>query len=90
MAKNIVPNTWKAVKRGASWVVEDRGGKTVAVVRGTDSNEAYAKLVAAGPYMLEALKAVAAIIGDEDLPDNGELSGAAVSDMVRGALEIVQ
>jgi hypothetical protein len=30
-----------------------------------------------------SIKSVAAIISDEDLPDNDELSGAAVSDLFR-------
>jgi hypothetical protein len=32
--------------------------------------------------MLEAFKGISELIGDEDLPDNGELSGAAISDKV--------
>ena len=36
--------------------------------------------------LLEALEAALAILGDEDLPDNGELSGAAVTDMMRAAV----
>jgi len=36
--------------------------------------------------LLEAREAALAILGDEDLPDNGELSGAAVTDMMRAAV----
>ena len=36
--------------------------------------------------LLEALEAALAILGDDDLPDNGELSGAAVTDMMRAAV----
>lgn len=36
--------------------------------------------------LLEALEAALAILGDADLPDNGELSGAAVTDMMRAAV----
>ena len=36
--------------------------------------------------LLEALEAALAILGDDDLPDNGELSGAAVTDMMRVAV----
>jgi hypothetical protein len=36
--------------------------------------------------LLEALDAAIAILGDDDLPDNGELSGAAVADMMRAAV----
>ena len=48
----------------------------------------YAKLIAASPYTTEALKAIVELIGDEDLPDNGELSGAAVCDMARSAIDV--
>lgn len=33
--------------------------------------------------LLKALMSTLEILGDEDLPDNGELSGAAVTDMLR-------
>jgi hypothetical protein len=36
--------------------------------------------------LLEALEAALAILGDDDLPDKGELSGAAVTDMMRAAV----
>jgi hypothetical protein len=36
--------------------------------------------------LLAALEAALAILGDNDLPDNGELSGAAVTDMMRAAV----
>jgi len=49
-----------------------------------------ASLIAASPYMLEALEAVVALLGDEDLPDNGELSGAAISDMARTAVAMAR
>ncbi len=35
---------------------------------------------------LEALKAIMNLIGDKDLSDNGELSGAAICDMARAAI----
>lgn len=35
---------------------------------------------------IEALRAVRDLIGDTDLPDNGELSGAAISDLVRATV----
>ncbi len=35
---------------------------------------------------LEALKALMELIGDSDLPDNGELNGAAICDMARAAI----
>ena len=36
--------------------------------------------------LLEALEAALAILGDDDLPDSGELCGAAVTDMMRAAV----
>ena len=38
--------------------------------------------------MREALKSMVALIGSEDLHDNGELSGAAICDMARAAIEM--
>ena len=40
--------------------------------------------------LLEALEAALTILGDEDLPDNGELSGAAVTDLMRAAVAKVR
>jgi len=40
----------------------------------------------AAPLLYEALKAMLDLIGDEDLPDNGELSGAAICDLARAAV----
>jgi len=54
-----------------------------------DKAEAKAKMIAMSPYMLEALKSVAELMGDEDLLDNGEFSGGAVSDMVRTSIKLV-
>jgi len=40
----------------------------------------------AATLLYEALKAMLDLIGDEDLPDNGELSGAAICDLARAAV----
>ena len=40
----------------------------------------------AAPALYEALRAMLDLIGDDDLPDNGELSGAAICDLARYAL----
>jgi hypothetical protein len=37
--------------------------------------------------LYQALKAITNLIGDDDLPDNGELSGAAVCDLARAVIE---
>ena len=39
---------------------------------------------------LEALKAIMNLIGDKDLPDNGELNGAAICDLARAAIDAAE
>jgi len=80
---------WKAVSKDNLWFIQDEDGQTIASVKSGKEAEKNANLIAASPYLLEALKAVVALIGDEDLPDNGELSGAAISDMARSAIGTV-
>ncbi len=87
MAKASLPNLWKAEQKGSSWVVTD-GKKTIATIAQTGNDRAIAKLVAASPYMLDSLKALMQLIGEEDLPDNGELSGAAICDMANTAISL--
>ncbi len=87
MGKLYNPSSWQAVSQAGSWVVKDKNGRVIASVN-SSSSEADARLIAASPYMLEALKATVGLIGDEDLPDNGEVSGAAISDMVRSAIQL--
>jgi len=77
---------WKAKPKGDSWSVQDDKGNVIASINKAKNAEINARLIAASPYMLEALKAVVNLIGDEDLPDNGELSGAAICDLVRSAV----
>ena len=57
-----------------------------AIWNNTRTSKANAALIAAAPAMYEALQALLALIGDEDLPDNGELSGASICDFARSAL----
>lgn len=40
--------------------------------------------------LYEALRGMVDLIGEEDLPDNGELSGAAVCDLARYAVAKVE
>lgn len=40
--------------------------------------------------LYEALKGMVDLIGEDDLPDNGELSGAAVCDLARYAVGKVE
>ena len=81
MANLFSPNPWEAMNKSGSWLIVGKDGKRIATIAQSPSIEKNAKLIAASPYMLEALKGIAELVGDEDLPDNGELSGAAISDM---------
>jgi len=73
-----IPSSWEAKRKGDSWQVINEKGSLIATINKNENMESYAKLIAASPYMLNALKAVMELIGDDDLPDNGELSGAAI------------
>jgi len=88
MAKGKIPGTWQAKLNGKVWQVLDKDEKLIATLANTADAEEKARFIAASPYRLEALKAIVELIGDEDLPDNGELSGAAVCDLVRSAVEL--
>ena len=83
-----VPGTWQAKKDGDAWQVLDGEGRLIATLADIPDAEAKAKQIAVSPYMLEALKSMVELLGDEDLPDNGEVSGAAVCDMTRAAVEM--
>ena len=88
MSKGHIPSTWEVKPDGKIWKIVDKDGKLIATLAEGPDAEARAKMIAMSPYMLEALKGVSELMGDEDLPDNGELSGGAVSDMVRTAVEL--
>jgi len=88
MEYGSLPDLWKAVSKGDAWLVVDDHGKTMVTVKNTGNDERVAKMFALSPYMLDALKGMAELIGDEDLPDNGDLSGAAICDMVRTAVRL--
>jgi len=83
-----MPYTWVAAPKGDTWTVQTQDGHIIATLGAGKEARKNAKPIAASPYMLEALKAVIGLIGDEDLPDNGDLSGAAVCDMVRAAAQL--
>ncbi len=88
MGKGCIPGTWEAKLDGKVWKILTEDEQVVATLAESTDAESRAKMIAVSPYMLEALKGVVELIGDEDLPDNGELSGAAVCDMVRSAVEL--
>lgn len=85
-----VPGSWKAVRdNGSSWLIQDENGRKIASVEKGEGAEAVARLIAMSPYIFEALQGLTTLIGDEDLEDNGELSGAAICDMAREAIALV-
>lgn len=79
---------WRTVIRDNIWQIQCTDNTVIATIEKGKDAKANAKLIAASPFMLEALKAIIALIGDEDLPDNGELSGAAICDMARSAIDL--
>ena len=88
MANRHTPGPWKAVLVSGSWQIQTESGRLIATVENTGNEKANATLLKTSPYMLKALEALMELIGDEDLPDNGELSGAAICDMGRAAVEL--
>ena len=83
-----IQNTWKAIPKGDNWIVQTPNGQLIATIGKGKDTEANARLIAASPMMLEALSGLVQLIGEEDLPDNGELSGAAICDLARSALAV--
>ena len=86
VSKMTLPNIWKPLLKDGSWKVLSDKEQLICVLTNDSNAEANARLIASSPYMFETLKCVAELIGDEDLPDNGELSGAAICDMIRSAV----
>tara|TARA_Y100000310_G_C20395651_1_gene674977 strand:- start:28 stop:300 length:273 start_codon:yes stop_codon:yes gene_type:complete len=78
---------WKAVNESGIWKVYDKENNLICTLAESEDAENKAKQIAASPYVLEALKLMVALLGDEDMADNGELSGAAISDMARAAID---
>ena len=89
MGKGHIPGTWEAKLDGKIWKILTEDKQVVATLAESTDAESRAKMIAVSPYMLEALKAMVELIGDEDLPDNGELSGAAICDMVRSSISLM-
>ena len=88
MTPKRTAGTWKAGLEGVIWEIRSPKGIVVATVEKRSNAEADAKLIAASPMMFEALSGLVQLIGEEDLPDNGELSGAAICDLARSAIAI--
>jgi hypothetical protein len=79
---------WKAELENGRWIVRSSDGGMIASIEKSRQDEANAKLIAASPMMFEALSCLVQLIGEEDLPDNGELNGAAICDLARSALAV--
>jgi len=67
MPKVFSPSLWKASKEGANWVMIGPSNAVVARLEGKANTEKTAKLIAASPCMLDALRGVLRLAGDDDL-----------------------
>ena len=88
MNSDYTAGPWKAMSENGIWKVLSSDNKTVASIEKSDCDEADARLIASSPLMFEALSGLVQLIGEEDLPDNGELSGAAICDLARSAVAV--
>ncbi len=88
MKPKYTAGTWKPVLEGGRWKVSSSEGGIIASVEKGGRDEVNAKLISASPMMFEALSGLVQLIGEEDLPDNGELSGAAICDLARSAIAV--
>ena len=88
MNSDYTVGPWKAESENGIWKVLSSENRTIASIEKSDCDEADARLMASSPLMFEALSSLVHLIGEEDLPDNGELSGAAICDLARSAVAI--
>ena len=88
MTLNRTEGMWKAVLEDKQWRIRSSQNNLIASVEKGSHDEANAKLMAVSPMMIEALSGLVQLIGEEDLPDNGELSGAAICDLARSAIAV--
>lgn len=88
MEIKTVQNSWKAAKENGVWQIRDDDGKLISKLEPSLEDESQARLIVNSPYLLKALKGMLAVIGEDDLEDNGELSGAAICDMARDAVAL--
>ena len=79
---------WKAIDNSSSWQVVGEKNTIIATIAKSDKSEQYARLIAASPFLLKALEAFVYIVGDDDLPDNGEIDGFVLCDMAKKAIEL--
>jgi hypothetical protein len=88
MKLSHVKKEWKSIQEDGVWKVRSFENKLIATIEKSREDKVDAKLLAASPIMFEALSSLVELIGEEDLPDNGELSGAAICDLARSAVAI--
>ncbi|MFC1991468.1 hypothetical protein ACFLVC_01900 [Chloroflexota bacterium] len=86
MKLNHTSGMWKAVLEDGKWRIRSSENNVIATVENGSKDEANARLIAASPMIFEALSGLVELIGEEDLPDNGELSGAAICDLARSTI----
>lgn len=68
--------------------VDVNGASTrIATFWPSSEQETYVRLFLSAPMLLEACKAALRLAGADDLPDNGEYCGAAITDLIRAAVE---
>jgi hypothetical protein len=89
MNTNYTKGIWKKKLEGGQWIIYSPENEVIASLSKGKQSVGNARIIAASPWMFEALSGLVQLIGDEDLPDNGELSGAAICDLARSALSIV-
>jgi len=88
MNSDYTVGPWKAVSENGIWKVLSSENRTIASIEKSNCDEADARLMASSLLMFEALSSLVQLIGEEDLPDNGELSGAAICDLARSAVAV--
>ena len=69
MSEEYSPSPWQAVMQQESWLIVDKNNKKIATIEKSVKSEEYAKIIAASPFMLEALQKMVALMADEDLPE---------------------
>jgi len=88
MEINYTKGIWKKKLEGGQWIIYSPDNEVIASLSKSKKSVGNARIIAASPLMFEALSGLVQLIGEEDLLDNGELSGAAICDLARTALAV--